>query len=214
MHILILRKLAQWNANTLDFKVMRAPAHGDKTSKRPNLLHLKNISQIKVNEAEGLKHWNSCRWKGYIQIHNIMHVFMMKMCAKLPQDYSKTFQMLWLGGKKKEEVTNLGWCCPNRRTSKSEYAWIIPGTKILPEWLLAAGMEWRPDASSYFEFPRLLLCVFAHEVLDGLNMEEWFLRGEEQCEYSIIIHKRTILKWGNCLALQQQFCIIFSPATL
>lgn len=23
---------------------------------------------------------------------------MIKMCAKLPQDYSKTFQMLWLGG--------------------------------------------------------------------------------------------------------------------
>lgn len=32
---------------------------------------------------------------------------MIKMCAKLPQDYSKTFQMLWLGGGKLE-VTNLG----------------------------------------------------------------------------------------------------------
>lgn len=133
----------------------------------------------------------------------------MQNCLRIPAKPSKCFGWGRRGGG--EEVTNLGWCCPNRRTRKSEYAWIIPGTKILPEWLLAAGMEWRPDASSYFEFPRLLPCVFAHEVLDGLNMEEWFLRGEEQCEYSIIIHKRTILKWGNCLALRQQFCIFFLP---
>lgn len=44
-----------------------------------------------------------------------------------------------------------------------------------------------------------------------LNMEESFLRGEEQCEYSILTHKGQSLKWGNCLALQQQFCIFFLP---
>lgn len=27
-----------------------------------------------------------------------MHVFMIKMCAKVPQDYSKPFQMVWWGG--------------------------------------------------------------------------------------------------------------------
>lgn len=33
---------------------------------------------------------------------------MIKMCAKLPQDYSKTFQMLWLGGEKKRRGNQLG----------------------------------------------------------------------------------------------------------